>query len=240
MAILSLIALAACALIYFIAPKFAEPNAPPAPPVVVQIPTTPPQNSSGTPRPFDSGAGIPFEDDEVRGVLKPANEPTPHNACDNGPPLSADALKVLIGDNVLARDGPGALVPIGIMDCAPLSIERKPDGVVVNASLYDRENGAVVTIRENKITALNGANYTARQSRDDSRLTIRNARGTELFYIRFLNAMTLQFRGFLGCSAFETLLVRENQPIPRFFMHENCFRSGERVIQLGPRSQKSP
>jgi hypothetical protein len=198
-----------------------------------------PTAAGPTPRTYQGGPGIPFEDEEVHGVLKPANEPTPPNGCD-GAPISADALKDLIGDNATTREGTGLVVPIGIRDCVPLSMERRPDGIFVNASLYDRENGAVVTIRDNRISALNGTNYTARQSRDESRLTVRNAKGTELFYVRFLNPTTIQFRGFLGCSANETILVKENQPIPGTFMKRNCFGNAGRAIQIGLETKKSP
>jgi hypothetical protein len=202
-------------------------------------PPAAPAPNAGIPRTFEGVTGIPFEDGEVHGVLKSANEQTPANGCDGGP-LSADALKILIGDNAIVHEGIGLVVPIGIRDCAPLSMERRPDGVFVNASLYDRENGAVVMIRDNRISALNGTNYTARQSRDESRLTIRNAKGTELFYVRFLNPSTIQFRGLLGCSANETVLVRENQPIPGVIMSGSCFSNARRAIQIGPETKKSP
>lgn len=227
-----------CLLIFIIvgpAPLIPEahqlPHAAPAMPV--------PPVAGAQPRTFEGGPGIPFEDGEVHGVLKPANEPTPPNGCD-GRPIGADSLKILIGDNAITRTGMGSAVPIGIRDCEPLSMERRPDGVFVNASLFDRENGAVITIRDNKINALNGANYTARQSRDESRLTIKNSKGTELFYVRFLNPTTIQFRGFLGCSANETILVRENQPVPGFIMGGNCFGNAGRVIQIGPQTKKIP
>ena len=95
-------------------------------------------------------------------------------------------------------------------------------------------------IRANKISALNGRNYSAGQSRDESRLTIRNTLGTELFYVRFLNPTTIQFRGFLGCSANETILVRERQPIPGFLMNGSCMGNATRAIQIGSQTKKSP
>jgi hypothetical protein len=203
-----------------------------------QVPTTtapiPPLPIPGAPRTFEGGPGIPFEDTEVRGALKPASEPTPPNGCD-GRPISPDALKVLIGDNAITHDGFGTFTAIGIGTCNALSMERRPDGVFVNASLYDRENGAVVTIRDNKITALNGQNYSARQSGDESRVTIRNAKGVELFYVRFLNPTTVQFRGFLGCSGDAVVWVRENQPVPGFFMRNSCLANARTGIQIGKR-----
>lgn len=185
-------------------------------------------------RTFQGGAGIPFEDTEVRGVLKPGNEPTPSNGCDGGL-IGADALKVLIGDNAITHDGYGAFTAIGIGACDAISMERRNDGIFVNASLFDRERQAVVSIRDNQITALNGENYSARQSRDESRLTVKNARGTELFYVRYLNPTTIQFRGFLGCAGGPVLRVQDGQPIPGFFMTHSCLANAQRGIQIGPR-----
>ena len=97
------------------------------------------------------------------------------------------------------------------------------DGIFVNASLYDQEKQRVVSIENNQITALHGENYTAQQSRDESRLTVKGKSGTELFYIRYLNPMTVQFRGFLGCMGGRIVHVEEGQPVPGYFMSRFCF-----------------
>ena len=194
----------------------------PAPqqPVIVPVPGPP----AVSPRTFEGGLGIPFEDAEVRGVLKPANEPTPPNGCDNAPfPIKPDALKILIGDGAITHNGFGSFTAIGIAACRALSMERRTDGIFVNASLYDQERQRVVSIENNRITALHGENYTAQQSRDESRLTVKGKSGTELFYIRYLNPTTVQFRGFLGCMGGRIVHVQEGQPVPGYFMGHFCF-----------------
>ncbi len=138
--VLCLIAFAACVLVYFIAPIIAEA---PQSSVVATGPTPIGPASPGAPRTFQGGPGIPFEDAEVRGSLKPANEPTPPNGCDRAA-IGADALKVLIGDNAITHDGFGAFTAIGIGACEAISMVRKANGIFVNASLYDQERQAVV------------------------------------------------------------------------------------------------
>jgi hypothetical protein len=194
-----------------------------------------PNPGSPAPRSFEGGPGIPFENMEVRGVLKPANERTPPNGCDFARPgPSPDSLKVLIGDNALTHEGFGTFKAVGIGKCSALSIERRLDGIFVSASLYDSEGGAVVLIQDNRIKALNGETYTARQSQDESRLVVRNLRGTELFYVRYLNPTTLQFRGFLGCTGGSIVRVQEGQPVPGMFMSHSCLVSGSgAAIQIG-------
>ena len=101
---------------------------------------------------------------------------------------------VLVGTNaVVGRD---SFTVVKIKQCPVLFIKNGPDGILINASLYDPDSNAVVSIKENKIEALNGERYRARQSQDEGSLTIKNAAGSELFYIRFLNRSTVRFRGF--------------------------------------------
>ena len=206
------------------------PNAP-AQVVVVQPPAAQPPGS-GVPRTYEGGAGIPLEDMEVHGVLKPANEPTPPNGCDRQL-ISPDALKILIGTNAFALEGFGAFTAIAIKACHAVSMERRVDGIFVNASLYDPEKSAVVSIRENRITALSGENYKARQSRDESRLSVKNARGTELFYIRYLNPTIIQFRGFVSCQAGPIIRVQDDQPVPGVSMSGTCGINTSVGIQIG-------
>jgi hypothetical protein len=185
---------------------------------------------------FEGAPGIPFEETEVRGVLKPADVPTPPNGCDRFHPATEDTIMVLIGDNAITYNGLGSFTAVGIGKCDAISMERREDGIFVNASLYDEEGDAVVSIHGNQITALNGERYSARQSRDESRLSVKNARGTELFYVRYLNPRTVQFRGFLGCAGGPVVHIREGQPVPGFFMSGSCLANAKRGIQIGPDS----
>lgn len=199
---------------------------------IYNTPTPPSPSGPAVPRAFEGGSGIPFENTDVRGVLKPANEQTPPNACDRVPG-NPDALTALVGDNAFSRDGMGVFHVVKIEHCDALSIERKPEGVFINASLFDSESGAVVAIHDNRITAQNGETYIARQSRDESRLVVKNLRGAELFYIRYLNATTIQFHGFLGCAKGQAVEVREGQRINGSIIGHNCGRNAETGIQIG-------
>jgi hypothetical protein len=169
----------------------------------------------------DDKTNIPLEDSEVYGVLRPSNENTPPNGCDRMP-NSQNALKILIGDNALTHDGLGSFTALRIDACDAITMTRTGEGVFVNASLFDREGQGVVSIKNNRITALNGDNYVARQSRDGSRFYVKNSHGTELFYIRYLNPTTIQFRGFLGCAEAHVLRVQDEQPIPGMFSNRLC------------------
>lgn len=147
------------------------------------------------------------------------------------------ALNVLAGDNAVLHGGVGVFKVLGIGKCDAMSIEQKTDGVFINASLYDAEGSAVVLIRDNKITALNGETYVARQSNDESRLVVRSSRGRELFYLRFLNPTTIQFRGFLGCAGGPVVPIQEGQPIAGVVVSQSCLIASDArpALQVGDR-----
>lgn len=92
----------------------------------------------------------------------------------------------------------------------------------------------MVAIRNNRVSALHGDTYKAAQSPDDSRLTVKNARGTELFYIRFLNPTTVQFRGYLGCDGAHTIYVKEGAPIAGV-LGSICVAGAKTGFQIGSR-----
>jgi hypothetical protein len=187
----------------------------------IKLLAEPPKQQSKTDNTGDVGS-IPFADEVVVGELRPANDPTPPNACDrllNEP----DAMAVLIGDNVIGSNRYGESVILQIGTCDAASVERNVEGVVFNAQLVDLDDNQVVTIKRNKINSLNGETYKARQSNDRASLTVSNNKGKILFYVRFLNKNILRIRGYFGCGGQRPpLLVRDDQPIPGFFMAHSC------------------
>jgi hypothetical protein len=226
------------------APTLATPT-PPAQTqiVVVPVPTptpapTPPPPAA--PRTFEGGPGIPFEDMEVRGALKPANEPTPPNGCSGYSDVAPQMLKVLIGSNTIVYDRYDKFTAIRVRSCDAVSIDRSGHDILVDASLYGPNGEPIATIKSNRITALNGEHYTARQSYDESTVTVKNAAGLELFYVRFLNPTTIRIRGYFGCHNGPTVRVTDNQ-ISGITMFGSCFGppapaalSGFAGFQVGP------
>jgi hypothetical protein len=168
-----------------------------------------------------SKQSIPLQDNEVSGRLQAANDRTPPNGCDTAP-ISGDAMTVLIGNNAVAKNGFGKFIPLKIGKCEVLWLERTPQGVFANADFFDGADNPA-RIRNNEIVALNGENYTARQTRDLSTLIVRDRQGQELLYVRFINPNTVRVRGVFGCAGHRPVLVRDDQPIPGVFMSNSCF-----------------
>ncbi len=174
---------------------------------------------------------IPYTDDAVHGWLKPANFPTPPNGCDGI--VDANAIKILIGDNGIALDGDGKIVALQIGSCEALSIERSSDRVLVSATLNDGSGVPPVTIKNNEIFAQNGETYSARQTRDSSSITIKDKLDHLILEAKFLNKTTLKVRGKFGCVGGRSVDVKDDQPIPSFFMSRSCIANARVGIAVG-------
>jgi hypothetical protein len=184
---------------------------------------TPP--TTGQPK----GDAIPFSDQEVHGRLQPGNEPTPPNACSGSP--GAEPMKVLIGGNAFVKDGFGKLTALKVGTCEALSMERTPQGISVNADLYHQSGQFAARIRNNEITALNGETFTTRLTRDSNTLTVKDSRGVELLYVRYINPLTLRMRGIFGCPGHQPVPVNDNG-IPGGFMTGNCMANPVVAIKI--------
>jgi hypothetical protein len=143
------------------------------------------------------------EETEVSGWLQAGNEPTPPNGCDKykasgrGPP--DDALKILIGDNVLWRRGMGKITAMTVGTCKSLSMERDALGISIDADLYDANGKLIARVVKGQIRALTGENVQLRRNGDLTTMIVSDGRGAELLYLRYLNPTTLQGR-VLSCN----------------------------------------
>jgi hypothetical protein len=173
---------------------------------------------------------IPKTDSPVGGWLKPANYPTPSNGCTDVD-HSTDATLVLIGDNAVGFDGNGRTVVLEVQGCPALSVERSADGVRVSAEVNDGAGIPPVKIVNNIIVAENGETYTATQSADESKLTVRSVKsGRLLLEAEFLNRTTIRVRGVFGCLGHAAVPVENDQPVPSVIMHHSCFENSRAGI----------
>jgi len=162
---------------------------------------------------------------EIVGTLQPGNLPTPPNGCDGMPTnlVSHDALKILIGDSAAALNGLGKIWAIGIAACNVLGIERTPQGINIEAKLYDAQGRLVATINDNTFHALSGKSYLVDRHGDLSTLAVTDQNGEEVLFVRYLNPMAVIARGVFGCPGHRIVPVRDGQPIPGLVMHSACF-----------------
>jgi hypothetical protein len=174
---------------------------------------------------------IPKTDSQVHGWLKPANHPTPPNAC-TGDAFADRAAKVLIGDNALAIPQRGKMLVLEIKKCEALSMEMSPEGILLNATINDGSGIAPAQVVNNEVTAQNGETYYARESADESILTVKNSKGLVLLEAEFLNKSAIRIRGQFGCVGGPIVPIADGQPIPGMRMTNSCMAGFHSLLSI--------
>jgi hypothetical protein len=202
-AVIGAITVAACTIIYFIAPLIADIPVIPKP----KVPEV-----------------------EVIGTLQPGTEPIPSNdVCSMAKP---DALRILIGDNTIARDIPGKFIALKIGRCDVVSMKRTSQGVSVDADLYDGDGKLIARIRNKEIKALSGEKSSVERGGDLSTLIIKDETGRETLFMRYLNTTTIRVRGIFGCPGHKTVIVKDDETVPGMFMSKSCLLNNGVAIAI--------
>jgi hypothetical protein len=161
-----------------------------------------------------------------RGLLVPANDPTPSTGCDPaGNPkdtpgdflqpapgfrfgmkavrrptivLPKDAAIVAIGSNgvILSTSDNVPLIRVG--QCTLLSMQKTVDGILINSSVFDRSNNVIGNIKDNNFQGFENVHSHIEQGGDLSTLIIRDDLGERL-WVRFLNPRAVRVRGEFIC-----------------------------------------
>jgi hypothetical protein len=165
------------------------------------------------------------EETVQRGLLVPANDPTPSTGCDpagdprdtpstmfrNGPfgfgtrgvrrptiVLPKDAAIVAVGSNgvILSTSDNVPLIRVG--QCTLLSMQKTVDGILINSSVFDRSNNVIGNIKDNNFQAFENVHSHIEQRGDLSTLIIKDDSGERL-WVRFLNSRAVRVRGEFIC-----------------------------------------
>jgi hypothetical protein len=158
----------------------------------------------------------PPEPPPWRGWLQAANDPTPINACDN-PSTNAPAIPWLVvpkdapvmvagmGGVRLTRPGKNRVISIG--SCEALIFERAPDGIRVNAPLFDDAGNPLGEIIDNGYQISKEPSLVVEHSGDLSTLVIHDKSGSELLYIHYANPHAIKVRGKFHCPSLPGVIV---------------------------------
>jgi hypothetical protein len=127
---------------------------------------------------------IPAEE-PWRGWLQAATEPTPENGCDKPdaafpgmPPIPADTPVIIIGQVGMRTAKPtGVIRAISIGNCSTLTLERQPDGIRVNAPIYDAAGTLLGDIKDNGYTIQKTPSLTVEHNGDLSALIVHDEKG---------------------------------------------------------------
>lgn len=165
----------------------------------------------------------PSPETDVRGVLIPANDPTPATHCDPGIPPAA--MRVYFGDSVSwitnTELSPYPLLIMG--DEVVVSIERATDGIYLNANIRSEDGRFIAKIDKNEFWR--NANNSWYQERDDkSTLEVYDERGQVVLYVRYLNPSSIKMLGTFHSEG-RYIKIEDNQMVlgPNQTMAANCF-----------------
>jgi hypothetical protein len=133
-----------------------------------------------------------------RGWLQPANDPTPHNFCDNPEhppanfPLPKNYITVIVGDHAFGAtkqfidERNGTFAPFKACNIEPLTITLKDNKISINAALSDRNGNEIGKITNSGYNFLqNDKILKPEHSGDLSTLVVHDKNGTELLFVRF-------------------------------------------------------
>jgi hypothetical protein len=174
------------------------------------------------PEPVSTRPPIPKTDTPVYGLLKPANYPTPTNACSRWP-VNGNTI-VIFGDSAIVTRKDAADRILSIRGCMALTIRDTADGALLSASVNDGSGISPVHIEDNQITAENGETYSATQSADESILTVINNHTKQiLLRAEYLNTTTIRVIGMFGCPGGPIVPVTYNGVIAGGVSSRECF-----------------
>lgn len=140
-----------------------------------------------------------------RGWLEPSNDPTPPNICEHMQSVVKEAhqaeppITILFADNAMISGMPGKTVIFLDKDCPMLSMQRGPDGIMVDASIADPDGHSVGTIVNNGYNIPKPDDLIVQPSGDLSTLVVHNSAGHELLFFHYINPNTVKVRGVFAC-----------------------------------------
>ncbi len=102
-------------------------------------------------------------DVEIIGTLQPGNEPTPPNPCDKSA-KTPDQLKILMGGFAVSNDK-AKITALKVGNCDVLGMDRTPEGISVNADLYDASGKLIATMANKQISVMTNDRVKATRDR---------------------------------------------------------------------------
>lgn len=158
-----------------------------------------------------------------RGWLRPANDPTPHNPCDNPErppanfPLPKNYMTVIVGNYAfgvtkqLIDKRNGTFAPFTACNTEPLTITLKDNEISINAALADLSGNSVGRIINNGYNVpRNGEILKPEHSGDLSTIWVHAKDGTEVLFVHFLNQHAIRIRGIFSCGQDRAVRVSNN------------------------------
>ena len=101
-------------------------------------------------------------------------------------------------------------------------MDRTDKGISVDADVYDVGGKLVARIAGTDFHVITGENASIDRDHDLSTLTVRDGRGDELFYAKYMNPTTIRFRGVFACHDHAAVVIKDPDWTRRGFIGMNC------------------
>lgn len=141
---------------------------------------------------IQSGVDQVRREGQTSGLLSPADEPTPENACSGFMP--AASTLVLLGNSAsFATRSPSTVIEIG--NERMLVMERIGGRIAISAKLFSSDGRIVAQLERNQFY-INPNNFFRKEiSSDGHSLVVFDQVGVEVLNVKFVNPTTVVFRG---------------------------------------------
>lgn len=154
---------------------------------------------------------------ELSGLLVPANDPTPENACGHAQLLNGALLMILGNSASLNPWFPHVVIRAKGQDI--LTLNKKNNEIAVGVRIFGRDGRIVAEIRDNEFF-INPNNYFRKERPDKSTLIVYDQEDKKVIDVRFLNPTTVRFLGVLNYpNSMGPLVISENEG---FFSGRSC------------------
>jgi hypothetical protein len=165
------------------------------------------------------------QETETHGWLVPANDPMPKNECSRLSPLPAGSLLLAIaggGAYITTRTTKFLVIKLG--DCRLLWMQRGPQGLLIDADIFNPSGDLIARIRDNEFQLAFGQ-YSYVERTDASTLIVYDRGGKELLWLRYSNPNVVQLRGVFSCpNSLPITIENDRIVLPDGTQSKNCGR----------------
>ncbi|QGM46275.1 hypothetical protein [Methylocystis heyeri] len=139
----------------------------------------------------------------ITGWLQPGNEPTPENACSIAQSRLGEGSLLLMGGeaflNIASPSAQRSQVAVQMGECRLLTVNVTPNGVAIDAVLYDENGKYIGDIRKNKVTLDGSRDLIIERSADLTTLVVHDRNDREILRVKYINARAITARGIFSC-----------------------------------------
>ena len=148
---------------------------------------------------------------QLAGVLLPAGDPTPPNACTGSVPK--DGVVLLVGnsgDATWVNRFPATAIAYNWNPVLTLDRNKAGD-IEVSVKVFDRYGNLIASIDKNEFNVANHALWTHKPRPDKSTLVVFDESGEEALYVRNLNNKSIIIRGSMYLGGQKTAIDWSNR-----------------------------